>query len=139
MKKEKHTLNKKKGDIMGIFKKKHRTLEVYALVKENEETPIAFFAEKDKAALYLFNDLYKKYKEQYEYYLEVHKEEMSEKEYEESLALRGGSYKFREFLARDRKTLDEEVAKYTLDTLLYDAEGLVKLLTDITSEDEEDE
>lgn len=122
---------------MGIFKKKHRTLEVYALVKENEETPIAFFAEKDKAALCLFNDLYKKYKEQYEYYLEVHKEEMSEKEYKESLALRGGSYKFREFLARDKKTLDKEVAQYSLDTLLYDAQGLVKLLTDITKEDEE--
>ena len=122
---------------MGIFKKKHRTLEVYALVKENEETPIAFFAEKDKAALYLFNDLYKKYKEQYEYYLEVHKEEMSEKEYKESLALRGGSYKFREFLARDKKTLDKEVAQYSLDTLLYDAQGLVKLLTDITREEEE--
>lgn len=121
---------------MGIFKKKHRTVEVYALVKEDEETPIAFFAEKEKAALYLFNDLYKKYKEQYEYYLEVHKEEMSEKEYEESLALKGGSYKFREFLARDKKRLDKEVEKYTLDTLLYDAEGLVKLLTDITSEDE---
>ena len=121
---------------MGIFKKKHRTLEVYALVKENEETPIAFFAEKDKAALYLFNDLYKKYKEQYEYYLEVHKEEMGEKEYKESLALRGGSYKFREFLARDRKTLDKEVALYSLDTLLYDAQGLVKLLTDITKEEE---
>lgn len=122
---------------MGLFKKKHKTLEVYALVKEGEETPIAFFAEKDKAALYLFNDLYKKYKEQYEYYLEVHKEEMGEKECKENLALRGSSYKFREFLARDRKTLDEEVALYTLDTLVYDAEGLVKLLTDVTREDEE--
>ena len=124
---------------MGLFKKKHKTLEVYALVKENEETPIAFFTDKNKAALYLFNELYKKYKEQYEYYLEVHKEEMSEKEYKEYLALRGGSYKFREFLARDKKTLDEEVAKYTLDTLLYDAEGLVKLLTDITREEEDEE
>lgn len=123
---------------MGLFKKKHKTLEVYALVKENEETPIAFFSDKNKAALYLFNELYKKYKEQYEYYLEVHKEEMGEKEYEESLALRGGSYRFREFLARDKKTLDEEVAKYTLDTLLYDAEGLVKLLTDITREEEDE-
>ena len=63
---------------------------------------------------------------------------MGEKEYEESLALRGGSYRFREFLARDKKTLDEEVAKYTLDTLLYDAEGLVKLLTDITREEEDE-
>ena len=123
---------------MGLFKKKHKTLEVYALVKEGEETPIVFFSDKNKAALYLFNELYKKYKEQYEYYLEVHKEEMGEKEYEEYLALRGGSYKFREFLARDKKTLDEEVAKYTLDTLVYDAEGLVKLLTDITREEEDE-
>ena len=123
---------------MGLFKKKHKTLEVYALVKENEETPIAFFTDKNKAALYLFNELYKKYKEQYEYYLEVHKEEMGEKEYKEYLVLRGGSYRFREFLARDKKTLDEEVAKYTLDTLLYDAEGLVKLLTDITREEEDE-
>lgn len=121
---------------MGLFKKKHKTLEVYALVKEGEDTPIAFFADKNKAALYLFNDLYKKYQEQYEYYLEVHKEEMGEREYKENLTLRGSSYKFREFLARDKKTLDEEVVLYTLDTLLYDAEGLVKLLTDITREEE---
>lgn len=122
---------------MGLFKKKHKTLEVYALIKEGEETPIAFFSDKNKAALYLFNDLYKKYKEQYEYYLEVHKKEMGESEYKEYLALRGGSYKFREFLERDKKKLDEEIALYTLDTLLYDAEGLVKLLTDITREEEE--
>lgn len=122
---------------MGIFKKKHKTLEVYALVKENEETPIAFFAEKDKAVIYLFNELYKKYQEQYEYYLEVHKEEMGEEEYKECLALRGSSCKFKEFLARDKDALDKEVALYTLDTLVYDAQGLVKLLTDITREEEE--